>query len=223
MNYFALLSPISYKTYNKLGAQKVVIKSVTTLPITAIHGNQWIFLNSLSSAFTAAPLTGREGLRALWTWPHLMIAISGSNLYIVLSAFNISSVKLKKEKNDLGKSFQKKKIWKSSRLILEVENNLSCRLSCKRKKVGAVKTMFAINRHLARFMNWSRAQPAPLALIAQRGKNSSCEYFYISLACLQLTSSSCDFRVVMQRYFKCECKVLWCTIMFYSNVFFCIL
>ena len=76
---------------------------------------------------------------------------------------------------------------------------------------------------LARFINWSRVQPAPLALIAQRGKNSSCEYFYISLACLQLTSSSCDLRVVMQRYFKCECKVLWCTIMFYSNVFICIL
>ena len=41
-----------------------------------------------------------------------MFAICGSNLYIELSAFNISSVKLKKEKNDLGKSFQKNKYEK---------------------------------------------------------------------------------------------------------------
>ena len=57
---------------------------------------------------------------------------------------------------------------------------------------------------LARFINLS------CALIAQRGKNLSCEYFYRSLGCLQLTSSSFDvrvlFRVARQRSFKCECK-----------------
>ena len=48
------------------------------------------------------------------------------------------------------------------------------------------------------------------ALIAQRGRNSSCGYFDRSLGCLQLTSSSCEvrvhFRVARKRYFKCECK-----------------
>ena len=48
-------------------------------------------------------------------------------------------------------------------------------------------------------------------LIAQRGGNSSCEYFYRSLGCPQLMSSSCDirvhFRVARQLcYFKCKCK-----------------
>ena len=48
-------------------------------------------------------------------------------------------------------------------------------------------------------------------LIAQRGRNSRCEYFYRSLGCQQLTSSSCDvrehFRVARQCYFKCKiCK-----------------
>ena len=51
---------------------------------------------------------------------------------------------------------------------------------------------------------------APRALIAQRGRNSSCEYFYTSIGCPQLTSSSCDVRVpsrvARRRYFKCECK-----------------
>ena len=32
-------------------------------------------------------------------------------------------------------------------------------------------------------------------LIAQRGRNLSCEYFYRSLGCQELTSSSCDVRV----------------------------
>ena len=57
-------------------------------------------------------------------------------------------------------------------------------------------------RRLGRFTNLSHA------LIAQRGKNSSCGYR--SLGCPQLTSSSFDisvhFRVARQRYFKCECK-----------------
>ena len=47
-------------------------------------------------------------------------------------------------------------------------------------------------------------------LIAQQGRNLSCEYFYRSLGCPQLTSSSCDvrvhFRVARQCYFKCKCK-----------------
>ena len=47
-------------------------------------------------------------------------------------------------------------------------------------------------------------------LIAQQGRNLSCEYFYRSLGCPQLTSSSCDVRVhfgvAMQCYFKCKCK-----------------
>ena len=51
---------------------------------------------------------------------------------------------------------------------------------------------------------------APRALIAQRGRNWSCEYFYRSLGCPQLTSSSSDvrmhFRVAGQRVFKGECK-----------------
>ena len=32
----------------------------------------------------------------------------------------------------------------------------------------------------------------PHMLIAQRGRNSSCQYFYRSLGCPQLTLSSCD-------------------------------
>ena len=38
----------------------------------------------------------------------------------------------------------------------------------------------------------------PHMLIAQRGRNSSCEYFYRSLGCPQLTLSSCDTGCVAQ-------------------------
>ena len=66
--------------------------------------------------------------------------------------------------------------------------------------------------HLARLINSSRTVHVPCTLIAQRGRNSNCEYFYIciSLWCLQLMSSCCDIRVhfsvARQCYFKCECK-----------------
>ena len=60
----------------------------------------------------------------------------------------------------------------------------------------------------ARFINLSHTQLASHVLIAQQGRNSSCEYFYRSLGCRQLTSSSCDvrvhFRVARQCYFKYE-------------------
>ena len=59
-----------------------------------------------------------------------------------------------------------------------------------------------------RLINLSHTQHASRALIAQPGRNSSCEYFYWSLGCQQLTSSSCDvrvhFRVARQCYFKCK-------------------
>ena len=69
-----------------------------------------------------------------------------------------------------------------------------------------------------RFTNLSHA------LIAQRGRNSSCEYR--SLGCPQLTSSSFDvsvhFRVARQRYFKCECKCYALSCLFKSAFHFLI-
>ena len=57
---------------------------------------------------------------------------------------------MKKERNDLEfkktkNKTKQKNIKITSHLILKVENNLSCRFACKRKKVGAVQTMSAIN------------------------------------------------------------------------------
>lgn len=70
----------------------------------------------------------------------------------------ILSVTLKKGRNDreFSKTKQnktkqiktkqnKKNIKITCHLILKVENNLSCRFGCKRKKVGAAQTMSAIN------------------------------------------------------------------------------
>lgn len=51
--------------------------------------------------------------------------------------------KTKRNKSKQNKT--KKNIKITCHLILKVENNLSCRFGCKRKKVGAAQTMSAIN------------------------------------------------------------------------------
>lgn len=51
--------------------------------------------------------------------------------------------KTKRNKSKQNKT--KKNIKITCHLILKVENNLSCRFGCKRKKVGAGQTMSAIN------------------------------------------------------------------------------
>ena len=71
-----------------------------------------------------------------------------------------------------------------------------------------IKCQLCYNSEKARFKNLAPTQRVSRALIAQQGRNLNCEYFYRSLGCRQLTSSSCDVRVhfgvARQCYFKCK-------------------
>ena len=71
-----------------------------------------------------------------------------------------------------------------------------------------IKCQLCYNSEKARFKNLAPTQRVSRALIAQQGRNLNCEYFYRSLGCRQLTSSSCDvrvhFRVARQCYFMRE-------------------
>ena len=76
-----------------------------------------------------------------------------------------------------------------------INGELACRLclvNCDSKWCEAPKALCVV-----RFINLLRARMLHM-LIAPRGRNSSCEYFYRSLGCLQLTLSSCDAECVAQ-------------------------
>ena len=55
-----------------------------------------------------------------------------------------------------------------------------------------------------------KRQRAPRALIAQRGRNTSGEYFYRSLRCLQLTSSNCDNWWLYDFHMVLTCRTQLC-------------
>ena len=75
-------------------------------------------------------------------------------------------------------------------------------MTCIRKTTHKLKRSIPSE---ARYINLSRVNRT-----ARQRLKLSCEYFYWSLGCPQLTSSSCDvrvhFRVARQRCVKCECK-----------------
>ena len=76
-----------------------------------------------------------------------------------------------------------------------INGELACRLclvNCDSKWCEAPKALCVV-----RFINLLRARVLHM-LIAPWGRNSSCEYFYRSLGCLQLTLSSCDAECVAQ-------------------------
>ena len=76
-----------------------------------------------------------------------------------------------------------------------INGELACRLclvNCDSKWCKAPKALCIV------VYKFVACAPMPHMLIAQRGRNSSCEYFYRTLGCPQLTLSSCDAGCVAQ-------------------------